>query len=242
MNEFPKEVIEKLGYYVYRLIDPRNGETFYVGKGKGNRLFQHVSAAKHSLDGDDTSDKISTIHEIHLAGLEVLHVVHRHGMDEDTAFAVEAALIDAYPGVTNIVAGTGSNDFGPANAVEIVRRYAAPEIVFGHKCLLINVNRSVAEASLYNAVRFCWKLDKGKAEKAEVVLATIQGLVVGVYIPTRWDAATTANFPEFGRDVEGRIAFEGKEAPSSIRDQYMNHRVPDEMRKKGAANPCKYAF
>ena len=38
INEFPTEVISELKYYVYRLIDPRNGETFYVGKGKGNEL------------------------------------------------------------------------------------------------------------------------------------------------------------------------------------------------------------
>ena len=29
---------------VYRLIDPRNGETFYVGRGKGNRVFSHIRA------------------------------------------------------------------------------------------------------------------------------------------------------------------------------------------------------
>jgi hypothetical protein len=29
-NRFPEEVCQKLGNYVYRLIDPRNGETFYV--------------------------------------------------------------------------------------------------------------------------------------------------------------------------------------------------------------------
>ena len=33
----PKEQ-ESLGRYIYRLIDPRNGETFYVGQGKGNRV------------------------------------------------------------------------------------------------------------------------------------------------------------------------------------------------------------
>ena len=38
INAFPPGVIEKLKTYVYRLIDPRNGETFYVGKGKGNRF------------------------------------------------------------------------------------------------------------------------------------------------------------------------------------------------------------
>jgi len=43
-QRFPEEVCVKLGNYVYRLIDPRNGETFYVGKGKGNRVF--VAARK----------------------------------------------------------------------------------------------------------------------------------------------------------------------------------------------------
>ena len=41
-TKFTKEVSDHLENYVYRLIDPRNGETFYVGKGKGNRVFDHV--------------------------------------------------------------------------------------------------------------------------------------------------------------------------------------------------------
>ncbi|MGK7752167.1 MULTISPECIES: hypothetical protein [unclassified Roseovarius] len=31
INDFPEEVAKSVGNYVYRLIDPRNGETFYVG-------------------------------------------------------------------------------------------------------------------------------------------------------------------------------------------------------------------
>ena len=43
IDSFPPEVQGILGIYVYRLIDPRNGQTFYVGKGKGNRVFQHMN-------------------------------------------------------------------------------------------------------------------------------------------------------------------------------------------------------
>ena len=43
ITEFTTEVISKLGYYVYLLIDPRTGNTFYVGKGRGNRTFAHVN-------------------------------------------------------------------------------------------------------------------------------------------------------------------------------------------------------
>ena len=82
---FTKEVIEQLQYYVYRLIDPRTGQTFYVGKGKGNRVFAHVNDALKDFDGesfidseeDDVSAKIKQIRDIKNAGLEVIHIIQR---------------------------------------------------------------------------------------------------------------------------------------------------------------------
>lgn len=129
---FTEEISNKLKTYVYRLIDPRNGETFYVGKGKGNRVFYHIRA-EENLDGDDIDNKMKRIREIRLAGFEVAHVIHRHGMDEKTAFEVEAALIDAYPGLTNIVSGTGANEYGVMHADEIIRQYSAEEAVLSIK-------------------------------------------------------------------------------------------------------------
>lgn len=111
INEFPAGVIEHLGWYVYRLIDPRDGSTFYVGKGKGNRVFAHMRGEVAAVDDDELlSNKLKQLREIRLAGLEVIHVIHRHGMaEEKTAYEVEAALIDAYPSLTNIMNGAGSH-------------------------------------------------------------------------------------------------------------------------------------
>lgn len=78
---FPSEVIERLKTYVYRLIDPRNGETFYVGKGRGNRLFAHIRG-EQGIEGDDLDNRMRRIRQIRLAGFEVAHVIHRHGMDD----------------------------------------------------------------------------------------------------------------------------------------------------------------
>jgi len=170
---FSSEVSRRLKTYVYRLIDPRNGETFYIGKGHGNRVFSHIRA-EQGLDGDDLDNKIKRIREIRLAGFEVLHVIHRHGMDDKTAFEVEAALMDAYPGLTNLAGGAGGNDYGAMHAREIIRRYAAEPAVFKHKALLISVNRSAAETSLYEATRYAWKINQSKAKQTEVVLATVR--------------------------------------------------------------------
>jgi len=241
-DSFPDVVASKLKTYVYRLIDPRNGETFYVGKGNGNCVFSHIRG-EQDLDGDDLDNKIKRIREIRLAGFEVAHVIHRHGMDDKTAFEVEAALIDAYPGLTNIAGGTGG-DYGAMHAEEIIRRYSAEPAVFRHKALLISVNRSAAERSLYDATRYAWKISKAKAKQAEVVLATMQGLIVGAFVAHDWLEATAANFPgrAEGDGIPGRLGFVGEEAPDDIKRLYVGKRVPDEYRKRGAANPIKYTW
>ena len=38
MNKFSNKSIEELGFYVYSLVDPRDGKIFYIGKGCGNRV------------------------------------------------------------------------------------------------------------------------------------------------------------------------------------------------------------
>ena len=68
-DEFPRGVAHQLKWYIYRLIDPRNGETFYVGKGRGNRIFQHAKGALSNAEYEDESDlKTQRINEIRRAG------------------------------------------------------------------------------------------------------------------------------------------------------------------------------
>src|ERR1700737_2048900 len=97
LDSFPIGVAEQLKWYVYRLIDPRNGETFYVGKGRENRIFEHAKAALTADKDEDARQlKLQRIKEIKAAGLEVGHVVHRHNIEtESIAYQIEAALIDA---------------------------------------------------------------------------------------------------------------------------------------------------
>lgn len=98
---------KKRKYYVYRLIDPRTFQTFYVGKGSGDRVFQHVKDVKSliSKNDDAVSLKSQQIAEILACGKQVISIIHRWGLTKNEAFEVEAALIDAYPGLTNIQSG-----------------------------------------------------------------------------------------------------------------------------------------
>jgi hypothetical protein len=239
---FTDEVAVRLGFYVYRLIDPRNGETFYVGKGKGNRVFTHVRD-ELGVNEDALTEKLQRIREIRKDGFEVAHVIHRHGLDERTALEVEAALIDAYPEADNIADGRSSGERGLMHSRQIIERYAAPEAVFRHAAILITVNRSVTEkASVYEAVRYAWKLDPKKARRASLIMAVERGLIIGVFVADRWLAATPENFPGTVVERPGRWGFVGREAATDVARSYVRHRLPDAMRKPGAANPVRYIW
>ena len=125
LSDFPSGVVDQLGFYVYRLVDPRNGNTFYVGKGKGSRVFEHArgNVSPGEFDDEQLAPRLGLVHAIHLSGLSPSHVIHRHGLDEATAFEVEAALIDAYPGLTNIQGGHGSTERGTMHVKEIIDMY-----------------------------------------------------------------------------------------------------------------------
>ncbi len=59
MKHFSNETAEALGYYVYRLIDPRDGQTFYVGKGKNDRIYAHAAQQLEiSSDPDIDEDEL----------------------------------------------------------------------------------------------------------------------------------------------------------------------------------------
>lgn len=237
---FPQSVTTALSYYVYRLIDPRNGETFYIGKGKGNRVFAHALAAS-DLDGDVTDNKLQRIREIQLAGLAVGHVIHRHGMDETTSLEVEAALIDAYPGLTNLQNGHGSNDNGVMHVTEIISRYEAKPAVFAHKALLINIHKSATDTSLYDATRFAWRISRERAMEAEVILATRRGMILGAFVADNWIDATADNFPGLPT-LPGRLGFIGREAAQEVAKLYVGKQVPHFLRKRGASNPIRYSW
>jgi len=63
VKRFNKSEREKIGYYVYALIDPRYHEVFYIGVGHGNRVGIHVKYAK-SDKVYSNSEKITRIREI----------------------------------------------------------------------------------------------------------------------------------------------------------------------------------
>lgn len=115
------------GHYCYLLVDPRDGQVFYVGKGVRGRLLVH---ARHVRAGRvDNALKCRRIAAVHAAGLEVLELVFVGGLTEREAFAVEKAMISALRdhGLTNIADGNSTNAERLAEQVAAFKRGFMPE-------------------------------------------------------------------------------------------------------------------
>src|ERR1035437_943569 len=80
-------------FYVYGLIDPRTNSIFYIGKGKGTRVFQHLS---EKLRVQSNTDKLQIIEEIQKEGLEVNHIIISENLNEEAALLLEKLLIHRF--------------------------------------------------------------------------------------------------------------------------------------------------
>ncbi|GBR76109.1 GIY-YIG catalytic domain protein, partial [Candidatus Termititenax persephonae] len=127
---FDNKTVEELKYYVYALEDGQNC-IFYIGKGKGNRVFQHELGQLANQDkstGEDSADiseKNKTIQSIIGKGGKVKSYILAHGLDEQTAFAIEMTLIDLLNiknkrfNLTNIVRGQHAEISGIASTEDV---------------------------------------------------------------------------------------------------------------------------
>ncbi|WP_026776113.1 GIY-YIG nuclease family protein [Polaribacter sp. Hel_I_88] len=76
-------------YYVYALIDPRDNEIFYIGKGKNQRYNDH----KIDDNRDGNREKKNKIKAIKLSGNKVRVVKLLEYLNEEIAFKIEEILI-----------------------------------------------------------------------------------------------------------------------------------------------------
>ena len=171
-KSFKQSVIEGLKYYVYVLVDPRNNCIFYVGKGSGNRVYQHAQAA---LAEDSPSLKLSTIRELKVLGLDVKYYIIRHNLSEQEAYLVESSIIAL------LTEGIKTDE-------EINILYDCPKIepILGDRLLLVSLNKSYQQskatgvyrrANDYESVRKYWKLSCDKADKVKYILGIYKGIV-----------------------------------------------------------------
>lgn len=96
-------------WYVYELLDPRDGSVFYVGKGSGNRIMAHEQEARRGV----CSYKCNKIRHLWSQNLEINKQIVAYFWNEKDAYEHEAERIASYEYTTNVVGGPCGKFVGP---------------------------------------------------------------------------------------------------------------------------------
>ena len=262
MDKFSEKSLISLGdYYVYGLIDPRNKQIFYIGKGTKNRIFEHEKESLNNPDSDKL--KLKTIQGIKNEGLEVEKIIINSNLTEQEAFVAEASLINIYnyfsnTKLTNIVSGHHSSEALSVDEFEKING-AIPlqENDIKHKILVIKINqlykRGMNEQSVYEIVRGIWRASIEKAKTVDYVFGVYNSLIIAVYKPSQWFICKDAvdKLPRhdivLNSNLENRIFFEDKSFEKGLpldENQlfYLNKSITELKINQSAQNPISYLY
>jgi hypothetical protein len=104
-----------------------------------------------------------------------------------------------------------------------------------HRLLYIKIRPQTIEerGSLYEAVRWHWVVDPDHAAEAHWVVAVVDGVAEGVFQVHGWQRSATK--PE-------RFEFRGEELDNEVARRYVGKLIPEQFRRRGAANPIRYGW
>lgn len=236
MIQFSQSVIDKIRSYVYLLKDPRNGQIFYIGKGTGNRIFTHINEAIHN---PMETDKLKRIRRIRKSGREVQYEILRHGLEEEEALEVEAAIIDyiSPSKLTNENIGSDSTKRGRMTIPEIIAAYDPQPIIIQEPALLITprklYKRNISAKQLYEITRGNWVIGKNR-DKVKYAFALKSGVVLQVYRIDKWNPVKARSLEQ---KRQNRWRFNGEKAINM--EHYIGKSVLSYF-ARGSRNPIKY--
>lgn len=212
---FPPGVAAKLGWYVYLMTDPASGQPFYVGRGRGDRCFRHLRAARigGGEPGNDPGDEapagdgvsgedpradghqpptdafplLDRIREVESGHGPVRLEILRHRLGADEARLVQAAVADSL-GLDQDLKLAGQRRAASELGASLAKR---AKFKREHQVVLLRIGGLGADMR-YETVRHDWRIGRrwidpqGQRSPRWAVIVAGE-LIVAVYRIERWE-------------------------------------------------------
>jgi hypothetical protein len=133
-------------FYVYELIDPRDLAVFYVGKGQGSRVREHVRDAR--LGRVSNRRKHERITAILAAGLEPIEAIVARFEDEEEALSHEETLIASHHGALTNIMPRGAPATSASTIAQRIIALARADIAAARSADLVAFGREMLETGL----------------------------------------------------------------------------------------------
>ncbi|MCD4827472.1 MAG: hypothetical protein K8Q99_06835 [Acholeplasmataceae bacterium] len=257
---FDQLTTAKLNYYVYALENQETNRIFYVGKGKGNRVFSHqegVLKQQDMFDGENSNDKNNEIANILRQGNKVRSYIVRWNLQEKEALKLESSIIDLLNlnkifDLTNIVRGN-QTEFGITTTQEISNRFNATPLLeseINDKIIFVNINKEYYNClesghinfdKIYEKTRYSWLVALWRANQAKYICTVYRGIVKATFLKEgdwflhrEYDQVTKA-----GKKIKKkRYAFNG----TLVENSFYDNKDVSVFYKKGSIGPIKYTY
>jgi hypothetical protein len=187
-GDFSPYAREQLGYYVYALKNPLNDEVFYIGKGVGNRVFDHAKGALEAIDNEE-SMRIQIIREILDDGRHVEAFILQHGLVDDShAFQTESAVYGALKllqgqrgrglsNLANLIQPPTFEHFGLMSVEDVAARYGkqVDESLIPHNSIFVKPtelwHKGMSKDDLWEVTRGWWALSEKRLTSIRYVFS-----------------------------------------------------------------------
>ncbi len=186
---FSRKTVEGIKYYVYGFRYPGTNQYFYIGKGKGNRVFSHTN---QSVKRGIADPKFEVIESLRASGGPEIDII-RHGLSEYQALLLESSLIDVLgvDQITNKVRGIDANKYGLMSPKNVEANFKGKEFKLKISAVCFKINKAwsknMSKDELYDKVRGTWYLSLKRAKRAEYGIGLCHGVIRGIYKINGWE-------------------------------------------------------
>tara|TARA_Y100001960_G_scaffold289598_1_gene329565 strand:+ start:37 stop:864 length:828 start_codon:yes stop_codon:yes gene_type:complete len=250
-NEIDEYIAGRIGWYVYGIFSPTSTVPFYIGKGKGARVLQHL---KEALSSEKQTYKLATIRSLFSQGSSPrLSIIRRNIESEELAYLIESCLIDVIRPEGNLVLGHDTHEFGMTDIKNIIAENSTEilaEADITEPLMFIKIDRLWEENNLsghfdaqklYDITRGFWRVNRKRA-KGRHVCAVAHGVIREIYEVFEWNAAEDIEFLEGERRPKKslhRFRFTGFPTDNPKYRKYANLSVKH-LFKIGEQSPVTY--